>query len=187
MRRALIEGAMVVLPIGAIVLLILGIIHKLQEAADPLAGRYVHPAIVAVAMLLLLCLAVGVLVRSAAGKWTRRSLEAVLFERIPGYRLVKAFAVDGPLTAGAARPMRPALARFDDGECPALVMDELADGRLLVFIPGSPAPMSGALYIFTPDRVTLLDVPLLPFLKAISSWGLGLRDMIQPAPVATRP
>ena len=60
-------------------------------------------------------------------------------------------------------------------------MDELADGRLVVFVPGSPAPMSGAIYIFTPDKVVLLDVPLLPFLKAISSWGLGLREMIERA------
>ena len=27
--------------------------------------------------------------------------------------------------------------------------------------------------------MTLLDVPLLAFLKAISSWGLGLREMIE--------
>jgi uncharacterized membrane protein len=71
------------------------------------------------------------------------------------------------------------LAAFDDGQCPALVMDELADGRLLVFVPGSPAPMSGALYVLAPARVRYLDVPLLPFLKAISSWGLGLREMIE--------
>ena len=58
-------------------------------------------------------------------------------------------------------------------------MDEFADGRLLVFVPGSPAPMSGAIYIFTPDKVTYLDVPLLPFLKSIASWGLGLREMLE--------
>jgi uncharacterized membrane protein len=58
-------------------------------------------------------------------------------------------------------------------------MDTFADGRLLVFVPGTPAPMSGALYIFTPDKVTYVDVPLLSFIKAISSWGLGLRDIIE--------
>ena len=77
--------------------------------------------------------------------------------------------------------MRPALAAMEEGQCPALVMDEFADKRLLVFVPGSPAPMSGAIYIFPPDKVTLLDVPLLPFMKAISSWGLGLRDMVEAA------
>jgi hypothetical protein len=39
--------------------------------------------------------------------------------------------------------------------------------------------MSGALYIFTPDKVTYVDVPLLSFIKAISSWGLGLRGIIE--------
>ncbi|WP_431282545.1 hypothetical protein ACQW02_24560 [Humitalea sp. 24SJ18S-53] len=177
LRRALLDGAMVVLPLGAIVLLVLGIVRRLQDAADPLAGRYVHPALVAVAMLLLLCLLIGILVRSASGRVARRLLEGVLFEHIPGYRLVKAFAGDGPLGSGNA--MRPALAAIEEGLCPALVMDEFADGRLMVFVPGSPAPMSGALYIFTPDKVTFLDVPLLPFMKGISSWGLGLREMVE--------
>lgn len=180
LRRAFLDGALVVLPIGAIVLLVLGIVHKLQQAADPLAGRLVHPAIVAVVALLLLCLVVGLLVRSAVGRHVRRALERILFEKLPGYRLAKAFAGDGP--GGGGRPMRPALVSFDDGDCPALVMDELADGRLLVFVPSSPAPMSGAIYLFTPERVRLLDVPLLPFMKSLSSWGLGLKEMVEARP-----
>ena len=34
--------------------------------------------------------------------------------------------------------------------------------------------------------MTLLDVPLLTFMKAISSWGLGLREMIEEAGAAWR-
>jgi len=179
LKRALTDGALVVLPIGAIVLLVLGIIRRLQDVADPLSGRFGHPAISAAVLLVLLCLVIGFLIRSAAGRRARRMLEARLFEKIPGYRLVKAFAGEGPLVAHGGKAMRPALAAIEEGQCPALVMDEFADGRLLVFVPGSPAPMSGAIYIFTPDKVTLLDVPLLPFMKAISSWGLGLREMME--------
>ena len=178
-RRALLEGAMVVLPLGAVVLLVLGIVHKLQDAADPLAGAYVHPATAAVLMLLLLCLVIGMLVQSASGRRMRRLLEGLLFEKIPGYRLVKVFASEGPLIEGGSRTMRPAFAAIEEGLCPALVMDEFSDGRLLVFVPGSPAPMSGAIYIFASDKVTLLNVPLLPFMKAIASWGLGLREMVE--------
>jgi uncharacterized membrane protein len=181
LKRALVDGALVVLPLGAIVLLVLGIVRRLQDAADPLSGRFVHPAITAVVLLVLLCLVIGFLIRSAAGRWTRNSLEALLLEKIPGYRLAKAFAGDGPLVAHGGRAMRPALAAIEEGLCPAPVMDELADGRLVVFVPGSPAPTSGALYVFAPDKVTLLDVPLLPFMRAISSWGLGLRDVMEGA------
>ncbi|HWT08677.1 MAG TPA: hypothetical protein VN329_05900 [Roseomonas sp.] len=179
LRRALIDGAMVVLPVGAVVLLVLGIVNRLERAADPLSGQFVHPAIVAVAALVVLCAAIGVAIRSAIGRRSREVLEALLFERIPGYRLVKAFAGDGPLLESGGRTMRPALAAIEEGQCPALVMDEFADGRLVVFVPGSPAPMSGAIYIFTPDKVTLLDVPLLPFLKSVASWGLGLKEIVE--------
>ncbi len=178
-RDALIEGALVVLPLGAVALLVVGIVHRLQAVADPLAGTYLHPAIAAVALLLLLCALVGLLVRSAAGRQARGLLEGALLQRIPGYRLVKAFAADGPLMGHPGKTLRPALAAIEEGLCPALVMDEFADGRLLVFVPGSPAPMSGAIYIFTPDKVQLLDTPLMPFLRSIASWGLGLREMIE--------
>ena len=77
------------------------------------------------------------------------------------------------------RAPRPALVVNKDGEAPALVLDQFRCGRLLVFLLSAPAAMSGAIYIFTPDRVTILDVPLLPFLKGISSWGLGLRTLIE--------
>ena len=176
--RALLDGLLVVVPIGAIILLVLGIVRRLQEAADPLAGSYVHPAIAAVVMLVLLCLLIGILMRSTTGHRVHKLLEALLLEKVPGYRLAKAFAGDGLLAEGR-ETMRPALAAIEEGQCPALVMDTFADGRLLVFVPGTPAPMSGALYIFTPDKVTYVDVPLLSFMKAISSWGLGLRDIIE--------
>lgn len=187
LRRALLDGALVVLPIGAVALLVLGIVHRLQAAAHPLAGTVVHPAIVAVAMLGLLCLLIGLLVRSAPGRRARMALEAMLLEQVPGYRLARAFAGDGPMAGAGGQAPRPALAAIEDGLCPALIMEVLGDGRLVVFVPGTPAPMAGALYVFTPDRVTPLDVPLLPFLKAIASWGLGLSALMRQAPPPASP
>lgn len=180
LRRALVDGALVVLPAGAIVLLVLGIVARLRDAADPLSAQFVHPLVGAVGLLILLCLVVGLLVRSAVGATLCRSAERAVFDRVPGYRLAKAFLGDGPTAAGG-RALRPAMASIEEGECPALVMDELADGRLVVFVPGAPAPMSGAIYLFPPDKVRLLDVPLLGFMKAISSWGIGLADVLERA------
>ena len=170
LRRALLDGALIILPIGAIVLLVLGILHRLVDAA--------HPLPVAVAALLVLCVATGLLVRSAMGRWARDALEARLFEKLPGYRLVKAFTSEAPIGAAGGRAPRPALVAFDDSACPGLVMDVLPDGRHIVFVPGSPAPMSGAVHLVAAERVTLLDVPLPAFLKAVSSWGLGLGELV---------
>lgn len=178
LRRALLDGALIILPIGAIVLLVLGILHRLEDAAHPLAGSVAHPLPVAVAALLVLCVATGLLVRSAMGRWARDALEARLFEKLPGYRLVKAFTSEAPIGAAGGRAPRPALVAFDDSACPGLLMDVLPDGRHIVFVPGSPAPMSGAVHLVAAERVTLLDVPLPAFLKAVSSWGLGLGELV---------
>ncbi|MFC3127194.1 hypothetical protein ACFOD4_19170 [Pseudoroseomonas globiformis] len=178
LNRALIEGALVVVPIGAVVLLILSIVNKLRDVSDPLSGTFLHPMVMAIFLFVALCLTLGLIIRARTGRRAKLALERMLFEKLPGYRLVKAFAGNGPFSADGGSVLRPALVSIEEGLCPALIMDSFADGRLLIFVPGSPAPMSGALYIFTPDRVTSLDVPLLPFMKAISSWGLGLKELI---------
>jgi uncharacterized membrane protein len=177
----LLDGALVVLPIGAVVLLVLGLVARIERAADPLAGHVLHPAIVAVLGLLLLCLAVGLAIRSAVGRRLRRRLERRLLDKLPGYRLAKAFATESPWSGTGRGGVRPALAAIEEGHCPALVLDAFADGRLLVFVPGAPAPMAGAIYIFAPEKITILDVPLLPFLKTISSWGFGLVELMEAA------
>ncbi len=183
-KRTLIEGAIVLIPVATIVLLVVGIIHHLREVAEPLVGRIIHPMLAAAILLVLLVLAVGLLVRSAVGRWVQHRLERLLFERVPGYKLAKAVATDQIFVGGGAQSIRPALATIEEGQCPALVMDEFADGRFLVFVPASPAPMTGALYIFTADKVEILDVPLLSFVHTISSWGLGMRELIESAAAA---
>jgi hypothetical protein len=117
-------------------------------------------------------------VHAGPGRWVRARLEGTLFQQIPGYRLLRTFVTEEMPGAGSGHRPRPALGRIEEGLCPALIMDRCADGRVVVFVPGTPAPMSGALYIFTADRVVELEVPLLPFLKAVSSWGLGLPELI---------
>jgi uncharacterized membrane protein len=181
LRGMLLDGALVVLPIGAIVLLVLGLVSRIERAADPLAGHVLHPAIVAVFGLLLLCLGVGLAIRSAAGRRLRHLLERRLLDKLPGYRLAKAFATESPWGSNGERGVRPALAAIEEGHCPALVLDSFADGRLVVFVPGAPAPMAGAIYVFAPEKITFLDVPLLPFLKTISSWGFGLVELVEAA------
>lgn len=177
--RVLLDGAMVVLPIGAIVLLVQAILRKAQDAAALVAGRIEHPLLTAAVLLVLLCILFGLLVRSAPGRAVRRVLERKVFELIPGYRLAKALTGNGLLAEDGSRGIRPAFVAIEDGQCPALVMEEFADGRLVVFVPSTPAPMSGALYVFTPDKVTYLNVPLLAFMKVVSSWGLGMREVIE--------
>ena len=50
------------------------ILRKVQDASEPISGPIGHPVLVAVVLLALLCLGIGLLVRTAAGRVTRRVL-----------------------------------------------------------------------------------------------------------------
>ena len=120
---------MVAVPIGAVVLLVLAILRKVQDASEPVSGPIGHPVLVAVVLLALLCLGIGLLVRTAAGRVTRRVLDPILLEWIPGYRLAKAFTGDGPLAEHGGRALRPARPRGDRGRTVPRAGDGRARGR----------------------------------------------------------
>lgn len=56
-------------------------------------------------------------------------------------------------------------------------METLADGRHVIFVPGVPRALVGALHIFAPDRVQFLDMSISKTLDALSRLGVGLREM----------
>jgi uncharacterized membrane protein len=73
---------------------------------------------------------------------------------------------------------KPALAEIAAGLVIAFVIEEFKDGRFAVFVPSPPTPVSGSLYILTPERVHILDVPFTHAVKAISRWGSGSEELV---------
>jgi len=59
----------------------------------------------------------------------------------------------------ADQPIKPALAVLGTAEVPALVMEELADGRCLVFVPASPKPSQGFLHV--PASMSILSMQVI--------------------------
>jgi uncharacterized membrane protein len=58
------------------------------------------------------------------------------------------------------------------------VIEPLDDGRFTVFVPSVPTPLAGAVYILTPERVHILDVPFTQAVRSISRWGSGSRELV---------
>jgi uncharacterized membrane protein len=57
------------------------------------------------------------------------------------------------------------------------VVEELADGRYVVFVPAVPSPSQGAVYIFARERVHLLDASVHQVTKCVVSWGVGAGEL----------
>jgi len=73
----------------------------------------------------------------------------------------------------------PQRVTIEDALVPAFIVEELDDGRLTVFVPSSPTPLAGAIYILNPERVHPLNVPFTQAVKAVTRWGSGSKALVE--------
>ena len=177
----LIAGVLIVAPIYLAILLSL----KAMKTAAGLVKPFAHlvPAWLPADQVLSLLLVLVKLflhracVRTPAGRAARERLEKSLFERLPGYALIRSLT---QRLAGETRDQawKPALAEIEEALVPAFIIEEFEDGRLTVFVPSVPTPLAGAVYILSADRVHPLNIPFTQAVKVISRWGSGSKELV---------
>jgi len=174
-------GLLVVVPLYLSVLLLLKAMQSLVSLVRPVAMLLPawFPAEHALSLLLviILCFLIGAAVRTPAGRAIRERIEKSLFERIPGYALLRSLT---QRIAGKdeERAWKPALVEIEEALVPAFIIEELDDGRFTVFVPSVPTPFAGAVYVLAPERVHPLDVPFTQALQSISRWGSGSKELV---------
>jgi uncharacterized membrane protein len=178
---AFVSGLLMVVPIYLAILLLLKAMQSVVGLVRPFASLLPEwlPAeqVLSLVLVLIVCFIIGVVIRTPAGRAARERLEKSLFERIPGYALIRSLT---QRLAGKdeERVWKPALAEIEEALVPAFIIEELADGRLTVFVPSVPTPFAGAVYILSRDRVHPLDIPFTQALRSISQWGSGSSELV---------
>ena len=174
-------GFLIVVPIYLAILLLLKAMKSVVGLIRPLAMLLPEsvPAETFLSLLLVLvfCLLIGIAVRTRLGGVLRERMEHTLFERIPGYALLRSLTQQ---LAGSSREnvWKPAFFESDEGLLPAFIIEEFEDGRYTVFVPSIPTPLAGAVYVCDRKRVHPLDVPFTDALRAISKWGSGSKELV---------
>jgi uncharacterized membrane protein len=176
----LITGVLVVAPIYLAVLLLLKAVKSLLNIMHPVAAMLPEsvPAeeLIALLIILFFCFLIGLALKTPKGRATWERMEHSLFERLPGYALLRSLTQQ--LTGKTQdNTWKPALAEIEDALCPAFIIEELENGSFTVFVPSIPTPLAGAVYILTPDRVHPLDIPFTQAIRTISRWGSGSKDL----------
>lgn len=177
----IIAGLLVLAPVYLAVLLMLKAIRSLSTVVGPLAKLL--PAwlpgaqILSLLLVLVVCFLTGLALRTRLGHATWEHIEKSLFQRIPGYPLLRSLT---QRLAGESegRAWRPALAEIEDALVPAFIIEELDDGRITVFVPSVPTPFAGAVYILSSTRVHPLNVPFTQAVSVVSRWGSGAKDLV---------
>ena len=65
------------------------------------------------------------------------------------------------------------LATFDDHQLLAMEVERLADGRVVLFLPGAPDPWSGSVVLVEPERVQPLDADIAALNRSLKRLGRG--------------
>ena len=128
--------------------------------------------LVAIAALLVGCFVAGLVAQSKIGRRVYRTADANLEGIIPGYAALKA-RLGSAVGEERRRAFKAVFVRFDDQGQIAFEVERLADGRVTVFLPGAPDPWSGSVLVVDADRVTPLDLEILPVSRTFKNLGRG--------------
>ena len=178
---AVFAGLLILAPVYLAALLLLKAMQSVLGVVRPVAMLLPDwlPAEKLLSFLLVLavCFLIGVAVRTPAGRAARERLEKSLFERLPGYALLRSLT-QRLAGGGEENVWKPALAEIEDALVPAFIIEELQDGRFTVFVPSVPTPFAGAVYVLARERVHPVNVPFTEAVKAVSRWGSGSKELV---------
>lgn len=179
LKTTIIGGVVLLLPL-VIVLAVVGQgVALVGRAAAPLMallpnrsiGGVALATLAALGLLLLLCYAAGLLARAALGRKLSESFENKLHALYPRYTVFKGMTQG--LAGSDAHDLRVVLVSFDDHQAPAMEVERLADGRVVVFLPGAPDPWSGNVVLVAADRVSVLPLDLHALNRVLKGLGRG--------------
>lgn len=187
LKTTLVGGVVFLVPLVILVSLGAKVVGVLRRLAEPLAARLpldtvlgvMAADVVVMVLVVLTCFAAGLLARvSFARRFVKKAETGVLW-RIPGYGFIK--GLTDSLDKNAAASMRPVLIHFDDAAQLAFEVDQLADGRRVIYVPSAPDPRAGSVLVM--DRARVEDVPIafVPAIGSLRSLGRGLGSSLSAA------
>src|SRR5262245_41822525 len=182
--ETLVSGAMLALPVYLVVLLALRALRSLSVFVRPLAALVSHvvpkaAAEYALALMgvVLICFALGVVLRTRVGRVLRDRIESTFLDKIPGYTVVR--GLTNQLSGrGQEATWKPALVEMGSSLQCAFIIEEIDDTRYTVFIPGAPSPVRGTVHVVRRERVHPVNVSFPQAFQALSQWGAGVSALV---------
>jgi uncharacterized membrane protein len=175
-------GLLVILPLALILILLLRAIAMVRKALEPIVSIFpepvIFPELTALFIVVAACFLTGLIFRTRIGELIYQASERHILVRIPGYTLLRSLSqqITGE---GEGVTFTAALVEIEEALVPAFLVEEHEDGSFTVFVPASPTPTVGAIYILPRERVHPVNVPFAKAVKCLSQWGVGSGELLQ--------
>ena len=190
---ALIGGLLVILPLAVFILAgrwVLGLFSDLvSPVSDPLSNTFdlspLFSDVLVITIFLVVCFLVGVLVRTAFGRWMHNTFDELLIRLAPGYKTIKGMIQQliGGTDTGSLLKGEVVLARLFGPDCETtatgIVTSKHKNGMVTVYIPTAPVPTSGLTYHLPANSVEYLTgVTAEEAMRTIIACGAGSSEML---------
>ncbi len=129
-------------------------------------------AALTILLLGLVCFLAGLFARTLLAQRFVSGLEATVLSKLPGYEYLKQ-AGTSVLGLGETAEHPVVLAQLGDAWRIGVQTDSIGDGYVAVFLPNSPNPMSGSVFLVAADRVRPASVPLATAIASLRRCGIG--------------
>jgi uncharacterized membrane protein len=186
LRRTILSGLFVVLPVTLIVVVLTRAVGWLFTTLIPIAtalpfaqqfpGRWALAWVLL--PLLLACFIAGLILRLPLVRDFVTAARGSLTSRFPAYADLRGFE-DSLLGKTGAKHVQAALVELDGALVPAFLAEELADGRRVVFVPTVPGVGRGTVYVLARGRVHLIDAPAGQVAQCVRRRGVGAGDLVK--------
>jgi uncharacterized membrane protein len=160
---------LIVIAVNSVVSVIAPLVAKLPLKT---IGGYAAGTCLAILLILVFCFLAGLLVQLRLGQLLQTCLEGKLLQRLPGYTMIK--NLTHQVIGREGTEFAPALVDLYGSEARVigLIIEELEDGRLTIFVPLSPTSTLGQVYILPAARVERLKAHFLPVVNSLTQWGM---------------
>jgi uncharacterized membrane protein len=186
-KTCVVGGFFGLLPVLLVAFVLAEVVDILASIAAPIAdalpiaelGGVEMARIVALVLILLACFLAGLLLRTRVGAWATELVEGTILNRLPGYSMLKTISLRfGGIEEGSL--FAPGLADLYGGDARTLVfiVEEHADGRIMVLVPNAPTPTVGTLHVLPATAITRLGASPAAFANSIMQWGVGSKDLL---------
>lgn len=187
-KTSLIGGIIVVLPAALTLMIFRWVFTVITSVIQPLTNVVVARSqlnelvadTIVILVILLICFAVGVIVRTKIGRFIQENLENHILKIAPGYTVIKETVLQ--FLGKKKNPFSSvALVRAyeNDTLMTAFITDEHPDGHYTVFVPTGPNPTSGFIFHLKSQYVHPVKVSVDHAIRSVIACGAGSSKLIE--------
>jgi uncharacterized membrane protein len=134
--------------------------------------------ILSIAIILFIIYLGGLISKTAEAKKMVGRLEDALLSKVPGYEMIKNMG-ESFMGFEENTSYQTVIVRFDDAWQLAFLIEEIEGDQYAVYVPGSPNPMSGSVYIVEKVRIKKTNIQMKSAMKCFQVLGAGSNELVK--------